>query len=257
MTPDPANPLIVQSDGTVLLEVQNPRYEEARDQLARFAEVIKSPEYVHTYRVTPLSLWNAAATGMKPAEIVQALEGLSKYDVPGNVREDIRDYMGRYGRLKLIRKEGHLLLISRDELLLTEIERQRELYGVLAQRLSPHAIVVDPLARGQIKQRLVRLGWPVDDLAGYTPGAPLQLALRSQALSGRPFALRAYQQDAVAAFHAGGSERDRHALRRGEDDGRYGRDGSPADLDAHHLHEHRRRQAVDRRTGRQDDAHPR
>jgi DNA excision repair protein ERCC-3 len=207
MPPHAANPLIVQSDGTVLLEVQNPRYEEARDQLARFAEVIKSPEYVHTYRITPLSLWNAAATGTTPAEIVQALEGLSKYDVPANVREDIRDYMGRYGRLKLIRKEGRLLLVSRDELLLTEIERQRELYGVLAQRLSPHAIVVDPLARGQIKQRLVRLGWPVDDLAGYTPGAPLQLALRSQALSGRPFALRAYQQDAVGAFHAGGSER--------------------------------------------------
>jgi len=207
MAPDPANPLIVQSDGTVLLEVQNPRYEEARDHLVRFAEVVKSPEYVHTYRVTPLSLWNAAAIGLQPEEITRALEGLSKYDVPGNVREDIREYMGRYGRLKLVRREGRLLLVSQDEILLTEIEGQRELHGVLAQRLSPHAVAVEPLARGQIKQRLVRLGWPVEDLAGYTPGAPLQLALRGQALSGRPFALRPYQQDAVGAFHAGGSER--------------------------------------------------
>jgi len=207
MAPNPANPLIVQSDGTVLLEVQNPRYEEARDRLARFAEVVKSPEYVHTYRITPLSLWNAAAIGMRPEEITQALEALSKYDVPGNVREDIRDTMGRYGRLKLIRREGQLLLISQDEILLTEIEGQRELYGVLAQRVSPHAIIVDPLARGQIKQRLVKLGWPVDDLAGYTPGAPLDLSLRGEMASGAPFALRAYQQDAVAAFHAGGAER--------------------------------------------------
>jgi len=207
MTPDQANPLIVQSDGTVLLEVQNPRYEEARDQLARFAEVVKSPEYVHTYRISPLSLWNAAAIGAKPAEIAAALQDLSKYEVPGNVREDIRDYMGRYGRLKLIRQAGQLLLVSSDEILLTELEGQRELYGVLAQRISPHALVVEPLARGQVKQRLVKLGWPVDDLAGYTPGAPLALALRGETPRGGTFGLRPYQTDAVAAFHAGGSER--------------------------------------------------
>ncbi len=207
MPPNPANPLIVQSDGTVLLEVQNPRYEEARDRLARFAEVVKSPEYVHTYRITPLSLWNAAAAGATPAEILDSLATFSKYDVPGNVREDILDYIARYGRLKLIRREDRLLLVSQDELLLTEIEGQREMYGVLAQRISPHAIVVDPTSRGHVKQRLVKLGWPVEDLAGYTPGTPLEIALRAQALSGRPFALRDYQRDAVAVFHAGGSER--------------------------------------------------
>lgn len=207
MPPDASNPLIVQSDGTVLLEVGNPRYEEARDRLARFAEVVKSPEYVHTYRITPLSLWNAAAAGSGPQEILDALDRLSRYDVPGNVREDIRDYIARYGRLKLVRKDNRLLLASEDELLLTEIERQRELAGVVAQRVSPHAILVDPAQRGQVKQRLVRLGWPVDDLAGYTPGAPLDVALRTPARSGRPFALRDYQHDAVAAFHAGGSAR--------------------------------------------------
>jgi len=204
---DLTNPLIVQSDGTVLLEVQNPRYEEARDRLARFAEVIKSPEYVHTYRITPLSLWNAAAAGVSPNEILDALESLSKYDVPPNVGEDIRDHIARYGRLKLVREDDRLLLLSHDELLLTEIYSQREMKAVLAQRLSPHAVVVSPEARGQVKQRLVRLGWPVEDLAGYTPGAPLEMALRTEALSGRPFALRDYQQDAVAIFHAGGAAR--------------------------------------------------
>lgn len=204
---DPSNPLIVQSDGTILLEVQNPRYEEARDRLAPFAEVVKSPEYVHTYRVSPLSLWNAAATGMVPEQITDALADLSKYDVPGNIIADVRDYMGRYGRLKLVRKPDHLLLVSDDELLLNEIEGQRDLYGVIAQRISPHAIVIDPASRGQIKQRLVRLGWPVEDLAGYTPGAPLEVGLLETARSGEPFGLRDYQVDAVAAFHAGGSER--------------------------------------------------
>ena len=202
---DPANPLIVQGDGTILLEVQNPRYEEARDRLARFAEVVKSPEYVHTYRISPLSLWNAAATGMAPPEITDALESLSKYELPSNVLENVRDTMSRYGRLKLIRKSGHLLLVSEDELLLTELEGQRDLYGVLAQRVSAQAILVDPGARGQIKQKLVKLGWPVEDLAGYTPGSPLEVGLQSEARSGGPFGLRDYQVDAVAAFHAGGT----------------------------------------------------
>src|SRR5512136_2550481 len=95
MTPGSANPLIVQSDGTVLLEVQNARYEEARDHLARFAEAVKSPEYVHTYRITPLSLWIAPAPGATPDQVVQALTGLSKDDVPQTVCEDVRDYMSR------------------------------------------------------------------------------------------------------------------------------------------------------------------
>jgi DNA excision repair protein ERCC-3 len=198
---------VVQSDGTVLLEVQNPRYEEARDRLARFAEVVKSPEYVHTYRISPLSLWNAASIGMTPVDVLDALDDLTKYQLPPNVCEEVSDTMGRYGRLRLVRREGHLLLVSRDELLLREVEHQRELAGLFVGRATPNALVVDPLARGQIKQRLVRLGWPIEDLAGYAPGALLELALRPKALSGRSFALRPYQTDAVAAFHAGGAER--------------------------------------------------
>src|SRR5512138_62658 len=109
MSINPANPLVVQSDKTVLLEVNNDSYAEARDALARFAELEKSPEYIHTYRITPLSLWNAAASGLSAAEIVDVLQRYSKYDLPNNVRVDILDLVSRYGRLKL-NKEGEGLL---------------------------------------------------------------------------------------------------------------------------------------------------
>src|SRR5512137_1891131 len=108
------NPIIVQSDKTVLLEVDNPHYETARDVLARFAELEKSPEYIHTYRITPLSLWNAASAGLTAAAILDGLERYSKYPLPDNVRVDIADYVSRYGRLKLIRQDDSLLVISDD-----------------------------------------------------------------------------------------------------------------------------------------------
>src|SRR5215218_8343083 len=119
------NPLILQSDKTILLEVDNPRYEEARDALARFAELEKSPEHIHTYRITPLSLWNAASAGYDAAFIVGALESLGKYELPANVRADIVDYVSRYGRVKLVKADDRLLLTSDEPALLAEIERHR------------------------------------------------------------------------------------------------------------------------------------
>src|SRR5437667_11232643 len=110
----PSNPLIAQSDKTVLLEVNNPLYEEARDALARFAELEKSPEHIHTYRITPLSLWNAAAAGLAAASIVGGLERFGKYELPGNVRADIVDAVARYGRVKLVQEGPHLPLVSED-----------------------------------------------------------------------------------------------------------------------------------------------
>src|SRR5512133_381456 len=101
----PENPLIVQSDKTALLEVDNPQYVAARDSLARFAELEKSPEHIHTYRITPLSLWNAASTGLRADDIVSQLAAFAKYDLPGNVVRDIEDYVGRYGLVKLVREE--------------------------------------------------------------------------------------------------------------------------------------------------------
>ena len=121
----PENPLIVQSDRTVMLEVDNPRYEACRDQLAAFCELIKSPEHIHTYRISPLSLWNARAAGMTAEDMVGILAEFSKYDVPGNILHDIRDYVGRYGRLKLFKRDGSLYLQSDDNLLMTEIQHTK------------------------------------------------------------------------------------------------------------------------------------
>ncbi len=201
----PDNPLIVQSDHTVLLEVDGPRYPDARDALAVFAELIKSPEHIHTYRITPLSIWNAAAAGHGPGEMSGALQEFAKYPVPSNVLRDIEDYAARYGRVRLL-KEGDLLLLEADDAtLVTEAWSASAVRRYLKGRLSPTRLEVDPAMRGHVKQAMVRLGHPVEDLAGYVEGGPLELDLLPVAASGRPFALRRYQSSAVDAFWAGGS----------------------------------------------------
>jgi DNA excision repair protein ERCC-3 len=201
------NPLIVQGDHTILAEVASPRYEDARDQLSRFAELIKAPEHVHTYRVTPLSVWNACAAGVGATEIVGALEEFSKYPIPAHVAVEIRDYASRYGRLRLLKDERGLVLAAHDIPLAEQVARSKQAAPFLAERLSPCEFRIDPAARGDIKQALVKIGFPAEDLAGYTTGEALALSLRAQTLSGQNFELRDYQQGAVAAFHAGGSAR--------------------------------------------------
>ncbi|MBN1641241.1 MAG: DEAD/DEAH box helicase [Anaerolineae bacterium] len=202
----PDNPLIVQSDKTVLLEVDNDRYPEARDALARFAELEKSPEHIHTYRITPLSLWNAAAAGMGADAIVDILGEYTKYDIPGNVVTDIRDYVGRYGRVKLRRTDdgAGMVLVSDDPLLITEIVHHKTLKTFILAQLDPHTLRIDPAQRGHIKLLLTRFGFPAEDLAGYVDGAHLAIQLRDPALSGDRFVLRHYQQEAAAVFYAGG-----------------------------------------------------
>ena len=207
MSYNPANPIIVQSDKSVLLEVDNPCYEEARDALARFAELEKSPEHIHTYRITPLSLWNAASAGYDAAFVVGALDELGKYELPANVRTDIVDYVSRYGRVKLVKDDGHLLLTSEDPSLLVEIEQQRHLKPFLLGR-HDGGLVVDAARRGHVKQALVQFGYPAEDLAGYVSGTPLEIRLREDsAASGDPFRLRDYQRQAVDIFYAAGSAR--------------------------------------------------
>jgi DNA excision repair protein ERCC-3 len=203
-----SNPLFVQSDRTVLVETASPRYEEARDVLSRFAELEKSPEHVHTYRLTPISLWNAAAAGHTPEEVIQGLHDLSKYAIPQNLLAEIRSTMGRYGRLLLTREsEQELRLTAADALLLTELLHQPKLRSLLGEPLGPRAVLVPSAQRGKLKQLLVHLGHPVDDRAGYTPGKPLPVGLRTTSRSGRPFGLREYQRAALAAYLALGSER--------------------------------------------------
>jgi DNA excision repair protein ERCC-3 len=202
---NPLNPLIVQSDRSVLLEVDHPLHSEARDALAQFAEIVKSPEHIHTYRISPLSLWNAAASGLTPERVVDLLTQFSKYELPANIKADIYDYMHRYGRLKLVKQEGRLVLTSPDAALITEIVRHKRMEPYLLQQLDEHTLEVDPARRGHVKQALIYIGFPAEDLAGYTEGAPLPLDLRSIATSEKPFSLRAYQEAAVNAFHLNGS----------------------------------------------------
>lgn len=205
MAYNPQNPLIVQSDRTALLEVDNPRYEECRDLLAAFCELIKSPEHIHTYRLTPLSLWNARAAGMTAEEMTQVLEEYSKYDVPGNIVHDIKDYVGRYGRLKLFMKDGALMLQAEDNLLMTEIRHTKSLQKYLSRQVDARTVEIPLLERGRIKQMLIKIGFPVEDLAGYTEGDSLAIRFREITRNGKPFMPRPYQEAATASYWAGGS----------------------------------------------------
>lgn len=204
---NPQNPLIVQGDRTILLEVDNPLYPEARDALAPFAELEKSPEHIHTYRLTPLSLWNAAAAGMTADEMVSVLERFTKFPMPGHLAQDMKELVSRYGRLRLERVDGKLCLISRDVAILEELGRRKNLRDYLGERIAPDCFVIDDLHRGVLKQALIAAGYPAEDLAGYTDGAALPVNLRSLALSGVGFRVRDYQRMAVDAFHAGGDVR--------------------------------------------------
>jgi DNA excision repair protein ERCC-3 len=206
MTYAPQNPLIVQSDRSLLLEVDNDLYSAARDELARFAELEKSPEHIHTYRITPLSLWNAASAGLSAEEAVAVLERFSKFDLPGNVLTDIKEYISRFGRLKLTRSdEGHLLLKSEDPMLVAEVARNRVIQPHVLEQIDRNTLRIDPRMRGHVKQALVQFGYPAEDLAGYNEGAPLQMALRDMTIDGEHFGMRTYQVNAVGSFWAGGT----------------------------------------------------
>jgi DNA excision repair protein ERCC-3 len=197
---DPANPLIVQSDLTVLLETAAPAAAEARAALARFAELEKAPEHIHTYRITPLSLWNAAVAGLSAAAVDEVLTGWAKYPVPDVVRVEVADQMGRYGRLRLVRDHdtAGLALVSDEPPLLAEVSRNRTVGELLGARLDGNRFAVRLGDRGALKQALLHIGWPVADEAGYDDAA---------ALAGAELAaeLRSYQADALGAWWQDGS----------------------------------------------------
>ncbi len=202
-------PLIVQGDRTVLLEVNNAHYEDARDHLARFAELEKSPEYIHTYRISSLSLWNAASAGMTADEILEGLHDYAKYPLPDNVIVEIKEAIGRYGRVRLTRDPNdptRLRLMSDDPLLLMELERNRNLKIYILDRLGPHTLQVPASRRGHVKQALVKAGYPAEDLVGYLDGGVLPIQLREMTAEGLPFTIRHYQRDASDVFWADGSD---------------------------------------------------
>ncbi len=197
-------PAVVQSDRSILLEVNNPLYEEARDALSVFAELSKSPEHIHTYRITPISLWNAAALGHGPNSIIASLRRYSRYELPENVEKDILDFAGRYGVLSLHLEDEELVLECEDSLLLQELSNHPRVSPYFKRFINDNKVVVPTELRGHVKQALIKIGWPVDDKAGYEEGDPLPQSLRSTTESGSPFALRVYQESSVANFLAGG-----------------------------------------------------
>ena len=203
-------PLIVQTDRTVLLETQHPQYEAARDRLARFAELEKSPEYVHFYRLTPVSLWNAAALGESLDELLAWLVENSRFPIAPQVLAQFREWFRRYGLLRLVPAgDGQLRLETEQAGLLEELAQQPSLRDLVVQD-DDGRVRVAAEQRGELKQALVKLGYPVDDRAGYRTGDQLRFAWRSEApaaAGGNTFALRDYQRAAAAAFHAGGSDR--------------------------------------------------
>jgi len=199
-------PMIVQSDRSVLLETDGPAFEDARDSLAAFAELVKSPEHIHTYRITPLSLWNAAAAGLTAKAIIEGIERFSKYEVPQNVIADVKDNVARYGRLQMVKgDDDSLLLYAAEPLLIVELLNQRNLQPFVSGSPDPHHILVKTGQRGNVKCALIKIGYPVEDLAGYIDGEPLSFELRAAALSGQPFVLRKYQVESVDAFYMRGS----------------------------------------------------
>jgi DNA excision repair protein ERCC-3 len=204
---DPANPFIIQSDRTILVEVDNPKYAEARDALAPFAELEKSPEHVHTYRISNLSLWNAAAAGMTAAQMVEVLAKFTKFPIPHTLPLDLEETVARYGRVQILRHENGLKLVCPDGPLLAELIRQKKVREYLGDPIGDDAFAVDPAFRGLLKQALIIVGYPAEDLAGYTEGADLPMQLRTVARSGLPFDVRDYQKNAVDVFHAGGDVR--------------------------------------------------
>ncbi|MFB4271088.1 DNA repair helicase XPB [Nonomuraea sp. GTA35] len=194
-------PLIVQSDKTLLLEVDHERADACRKAIAPFAELERAPEHVHTYRVTPLALWNARAAGHDAEQVIDALISYSRYPVPHALLVDVAETMARYGRLRLEKDPVHgLILTSTDRAVLEEVLRSRKIQPMLGERVGDDTVVVHPSDRGNVKQALLKLGWPAEDLAGYVDGEAHPITLREDG-----WELRTYQREAAEAFWNGGS----------------------------------------------------
>ncbi len=229
-----SKPMIIQGDGTILLEVESDYYSECRDWLSKFAELIKSPEHIHTYKITPVAIWNAAASGLKSHKVLQVLTKFSKYPLPQNIVTDIRDWFSRYGKIKLekmmdkkrkdilsnnvdsssslassARSNVNLLILSSlDDILITEIYNNKSINKYVLYKLDSNNLLIDAEYRGRIKNALIKIGYPVEDLVGYVTGDPLPIAIRDKiASTDEKFYLRYYQHQASEAFYASGSER--------------------------------------------------
>lgn len=194
-------PLIVQSDRTLLLEVDHPQADECRAAIAPFAELERAPEHVHTYRLTPLGLWNARAAGHDAEQVVHALLSYSRYPVPSGLLMDIAETMERYGILRIDKDPAHgLVLTSTDAAVMTQVRRSAKTKGLLGEAVDDATVLIHPSERGHLKQVLLKLGWPAEDVAGYVDGEAHQIDLDLD-----DWQLRPYQELAAESFWEGGS----------------------------------------------------
>lgn len=195
------NPLIIQGDRTILLDVHVPRADEARNALIPFAELEKSPEHLHTYRITPLSLWNAASAGFTPDVVSDTLDGFSRFPVPPAVRTWVVETMARFGSIRMIPSDDpdYLVLTTDIPLVYRELEASRQMKKYLVPS-GTDEFRLAVLDRGTVKQELLKLGWPVQDEAPLKDGDPLEISLRETTLSGSPLVIRDYQRTAAAAL---------------------------------------------------------
>ncbi|QGS34121.1 helicase [Corynebacterium xerosis] len=196
-------PLIVQSDKTVLLEIDHDDAGAARAALAPFAELERAPEHIHTYRITPLALWNARAAGHDAEQVVDVLEKYSRFPVPQALLIDVAETMDRYGRLTLGKHPAHgLVLESKDPAVLAEITRHKKIRPMLGEEIDADTWTVHPSERGRIKQELLKVGWPAGDTAGYVDGEAHALEWVGEH---EEWDLRDYQRQAADSFRDGGS----------------------------------------------------
>ncbi|RYE76321.1 MAG: helicase, partial [Myxococcales bacterium] len=194
-------PLIVQSDKTLLLEVDHEQADACRKAIAPFAELERSPEHIHTYRLSNLGLWNARAAGHDAEQVIDTLLTFSRYSVPHALLVDIAETMDRYGRLRLDKHPSHgLILSSKDKPVFEEVVRAKKVAGMIGARIDDLSVVVHPSERGNLKQALLKLGWPAEDYAGYVDGEAHDIDLAEDG-----WALRDYQRMAADAFWDGGS----------------------------------------------------
>ena len=241
-------PLIVQSDKTLLLEVDHPLADETRTAIAPFAELERAPEHVHTYRVTPLALWNARAAGHDAEQVVDALVRYSRYPVPQPLLVDVVDTMARFGRLQLVNNPAHgLVMVTIDRAVLEEILRNKKIQPMLGDRIDQDTVIVHPSERGRLKQALLKVGWPAEDLAGYVDGEHHRSSWTAGRLAAARLPAAGRRGVLGRRLRRGGA-----ALRRRQDPGRRGGDGQGQGDHADPGHQHRRRPAVEARADRAD-----
>lgn len=206
-------PLVIQSDFTVLAEVDNPDFKSGRSILMKCAELVKAPEHIHTYRLTPLSIWNMSASGVSVDFVLSELSRLSRYPIPRNVSAGLKDFATRYGLLRLKKTKEGLIALEAYSAEAAQLVEQIMIHGCFFLEALPIVPgrngrwVVNSVQRGPLKLELIKQGFPVMDFAGFTEGETMPMTLRKKCTSGSRFGLRDYQKEAVDSFIAAGSVR--------------------------------------------------